>query len=557
MNKFILSSLVFLFCGCAAIKHTAVDTKDYFPLYPESYYTNETRQEIQTLEALQQPNIYQKKRLIDLYNIELKKLKTSNPRVEEIKQKVFILTQDTQELQKEKIEVDTYLQKLSQPEKKPDFNGTPEIKRDFFDAASLWNRNELDASWAKINKIYLDPKAKNKLSDKELFRVANLRIRIALEMAKNEEALKTYEELKKLDDCSNDIANTAFTLSLHLFINNQKAQAKNLFENQCDPDKSRANLIRRAYWISRFQDNLNLQVIAENPYPGYYPLMAQLLTKKKITLNIDRDNPFSDIGSWEVPSSLHDELLQAEKRLEFNLKKESQYHLLRAVKILKPENGDWTNERMNSLWYLTKLFRSSGNFLEAFKLYTVLWNQFPEEKLTGGLINDLFPRPYINFVNKYSEMWNVDKHLVYAIMRQESAYNPSATSSSDAKGLMQLIPPLGKSLAQTWGYQKYFQENSLYFAEHNIALGTFHLLQLKTNLNHIALMIAAYNAGIHRVRPWARRYPDMALDVFIELIPIQETRNYVKLVLRNYLFYKLLDSKGVVQGDVFALELKQ
>jgi soluble lytic murein transglycosylase-like protein len=49
----------------------------------------------------------------------------------------------------------------------------------------------------------------------------------------------------------------------------------------------------------------------------------------------------------------------------------------------------------------------------------------------------------------------------------------------------------------------------------------------------------------------------MALDVFIELIPIQETRNYVKLVLRNYLFYKLLDSKGVVQGDVFALEMKQ
>ena len=72
----------------------------------------------------------------------------------------------------------------------------------------------------------------------------------------------------------------------------------------------------------------------------------------------------------------------------------------------------------------------------------------------------------------------------------------------------------------------------------NLKLAIFHLHQLQTVAPHPALVAASYNAGINRVGTWWKRSGRYPLDVFVELVPVNETRNYIKLVLRNYLYYK-------------------
>jgi soluble lytic murein transglycosylase len=75
----------------------------------------------------------------------------------------------------------------------------------------------------------------------------------------------------------------------------------------------------------------------------------------------------------------------------------------------------------------------------------------------------------------------------------------------------------------------------------NIQLGThYYSRQLQQFDRNPVFALAAYNAGPHRVEAWRQRWPDLPMDEFIEQIPFQETRLYVKLVLRNLLVYEYL-----------------
>jgi len=140
----------------------------------------------------------------------------------------------------------------------------------------------------------------------------------------------------------------------------------------------------------------------------------------------------------------------------------------------------------------------------------------------------------------------MDPDFVYAIMRQESAFNPGAVSSADARGIMQMMPFLAKAIASQWDYGPYYNDKMLFYAYESLKLSIFHLQQLKTMAPHLALVAAGYNAGIVRVMSWWRRVYPLPTDVFIEMIPILETRNYVKLVLRNFFQYKTLKSGGKI-----------
>jgi soluble lytic murein transglycosylase len=172
-------------------------------------------------------------------------------------------------------------------------------------------------------------------------------------------------------------------------------------------------------------------------------------------------------------------------------------------------------------------------------------NAFPfHVSATGDLLPrpiwELFyPLPYRELVVRYANARGIDPYLVAALIRQESTFNPRVRSRAGARGLMQIIPATGRQLARQ--ERRRYATRDLYDPEINIRYGPRYLKEVLTRFNgRVDYALASYNAGPHRVKRWTGM--DMTIDpeVFIEDIPFDETRAYVKLVLRNEMLYRRL-----------------
>ncbi|MDQ6691014.1 MAG: transglycosylase SLT domain-containing protein [Gemmatimonadota bacterium] len=133
----------------------------------------------------------------------------------------------------------------------------------------------------------------------------------------------------------------------------------------------------------------------------------------------------------------------------------------------------------------------------------------------------------------------LDPVLVAALIRQESSFNPLATSPVGARGLMQLMPDVGRSLASAKGITPWTAE-MLYDPATNIKLGTTHLSALMRKYPEVVKALAAYNAGESRVQKWSTKTGAGDPEVFTERIPFVETRDYVRTILRNRAYYQSL-----------------
>ncbi|MEX2152105.1 MAG: transglycosylase SLT domain-containing protein [Gemmatimonadaceae bacterium] len=134
---------------------------------------------------------------------------------------------------------------------------------------------------------------------------------------------------------------------------------------------------------------------------------------------------------------------------------------------------------------------------------------------------------------------NLDPALVAGVIRQESSWNPRAVSRAGARGLMQVMPSVGEEIARSLRYP--FWDAALLFDPNvNIELGTAHLRAALSTHSSLPRALAAYNAGASRVRRWVRRTGADDPELFIERIPYMETRDYVRIVLRNAEIYRAL-----------------
>jgi soluble lytic murein transglycosylase len=133
----------------------------------------------------------------------------------------------------------------------------------------------------------------------------------------------------------------------------------------------------------------------------------------------------------------------------------------------------------------------------------------------------------------------LDPILVASLIRQESNFNPLATSPVGARGLMQLMPAVGKSLAEAKGIRPW-DPDILYQPAINIRLGTAHLRDLVRRYPEVVKQLAAYNAGESRVVKWSGKAGAGDPEVFTERIPFVETRDYVRTILRNRAYYQAL-----------------
>jgi len=135
----------------------------------------------------------------------------------------------------------------------------------------------------------------------------------------------------------------------------------------------------------------------------------------------------------------------------------------------------------------------------------------------------------------------VDPYLIAAIIREESQYDYKAVSRVGAIGLMQVMPATANNVAHRIGMPAVVRDD-LFDQETNIRIGVRYVGQLLEQFSgNLVYAIAAYNAGPIAVGNWVAQFRGQSQDEFVELIPYQETRQYVKRVMRSYREYVRLN----------------
>jgi soluble lytic murein transglycosylase len=156
-----------------------------------------------------------------------------------------------------------------------------------------------------------------------------------------------------------------------------------------------------------------------------------------------------------------------------------------------------------------------------------------------------WPRAFGEWVDGATREFAFDPALVWAIMREESAYRAQVSSPAGALGLMQLMPATGGRVAGELGLTGFVTER-LYDPETNIRLGTYYLRSLYERFGRSRpLAIASYNAGPEAVGRWLQKDSGVKPDVFVESVTYGETRRYLRRVQRSYRMYQLLYGDGV------------
>lgn len=187
------------------------------------------------------------------------------------------------------------------------------------------------------------------------------------------------------------------------------------------------------------------------------------------------------------------------------------------------------NPDINQIVYISSHLKELGNYKMAVKLIT----KVPYSDELHGL---LYPIAYRNEVEEASRVNNIDPLLILSVIREESRFDTEARSVAGAMGLMQLMPYTAHKFE---GHVKASLKDPyrLYDAKTNILIGSYYLKHLVKTFNSVPIAIAAYNAGENAVRDWLKKRNYNTIDEFIEDIPYDETRNYVKRVLTTYFEY--------------------
>lgn len=209
---------------------------------------------------------------------------------------------------------------------------------------------------------------------------------------------------------------------------------------------------------------------------------------------------------------------------------------------------------------LAKHYRMKSDNVNALlslaKSYPDYAQMFPEEM--GREEWDIF-YPHIAWdqIARWAKHRDLDVYKVAGLIRQESVFNPTARSSANAYGLMQLLLPTARMMARKNGTTAPLASAAeLYQPALNIELGTAYMREQLDKFGRIEYMAVAYNAGPGRVPQWRATLP-IEMDEFVEAIPFRETKGYVQGIIRNTAQYRrLYDENGNFKPNVGANPLR-
>lgn len=321
---------------------------------------------------------------------------------------------------------------------------------------------------------------------------------------------------------------------------------------------------RGAFWAARVaqqqQDQEQARQLFENAYTAapdsYYGARAAEELSMSVTPTITLGDPISEdhwhalddwVKSWAENAAADDAGQESASEVA------ASGFVQRAIALeqvgLQPEAiAEWNNARTTwagnpiQLAQLARLAHEHEVPYIALKTAEQLADLAPETALPlpETLRRLILPTPYANLVIAQSRDHGVDPRLLYALMRQESLFNPGATSWVGARGLAQVMPSTGEGIAQRLGVTD-FTVNDLYRPVVSVRFGAFYLGQRITDMEgSIPGALAAYNGGLGNSIRWAGGSSVADPDLFTEGIDYFETRGYVKLVYGYYGAYQRL-----------------
>ncbi len=204
----------------------------------------------------------------------------------------------------------------------------------------------------------------------------------------------------------------------------------------------------------------------------------------------------------------------------------------------------YPSEISSNPWFLFaygSLLQKQGLWGESYRLAMRLNNQIPAEdmgKTPRKVLKLIYPKPYPDLVLKHAVERNLDPEFIYALMRQESAFDHKIKSWAGAVGLMQIMPATGKALAKRVRLDD-FHPYQLTSVDVNIRLGTTYLNELKRKYDdNYFFVLANYNAGPSPAARWKGLHGDKPVHLMVEEISYWETRDYLKKVMGNYWTYR-------------------
>jgi soluble lytic murein transglycosylase len=199
--------------------------------------------------------------------------------------------------------------------------------------------------------------------------------------------------------------------------------------------------------------------------------------------------------------------------------------------------------RLEDRLALSALLQDAGDFRAAQRIVLDAYSiELASAPPPGGA--DLwwaaYPRAFPADVERAAAAAGIAPELLLAVMREESGFDPGALSAVGARGLVQVMPETGRKLAARLGSER-FDADELFVPARNLALGAAYLAELLARFGgNASAAIASYNAGPEAVERWRAELGHLEEDAWIEAIAYDQTRSYVKRVLRSYRIYQAL-----------------
>lgn len=331
------------------------------------------------------------------------------------------------------------------------------------------------------------------------------------------DTLKAVETFLKINE-----KNTKFRAAMQLFRVGKLNKADTILMSSNEPEF--------VYWRTRIGERLGKPTESLKDYLlSTYPLSYYTLVRNNEQIVFDA----TSLEIWV--RQLGDSLISFGHDDSLHLKNAIRYFNLNEVDYAIKELGIIEDKSPQDLLYLSKLCAQYGADRQSI-IYGLRLKKLAKKNSIEKMPIDLFKLMYpIRYAFSITDQ-QIELSLCLAMIWQESLFDPEALSPANAKGLMQIIPPTARAIASDLKVQSY----SLDDPKVSIRFGCYYFSKLLNDFNSVPLSLAGYNAGPVRAKKWIKQDPNYEIDEFIELIPYNETRNYVKSILNRRIIYKKL-----------------